>query len=104
MGVPAGELAERMTETEFREHFRDLSKEPDVSGKLDIVIALLGAILDANIVGASAQVKGGYRPDKLEEKIPQWGRRKRKKGYMDPSIVLATVRSMTKPEPETLSG
>jgi hypothetical protein len=104
MGIPADELAERMTETEFREHFRDLSKEPDVSGKLDIVIAMLGAILDAGIAAASAQIKGGYRPGKLEEKIPAWGRRKRKKGYMDPSIVLATVRSMTKPGLETLSG
>lgn len=104
MGVPAGELAERMTETEFREHFRDLSKEPDESGKLDIVIALLGAILDASIVCASAQIKGGYRPDKLEEKIPKWGRKKRKKGYMDPAIVLATVRAMKKPDLANLSG
>lgn len=103
MGLPADELAERMSEAEFREHMEDRRSEPDLAGKLDVLIALLVSIFEANTSLAASWVKG-YQAPKIVENVPAWGRKRKKKAkFMDPSIVLATVRSFQKP-PQTLSG
>ena len=104
MGIPADELEGRMSEAEFREHFEDLGKEPDASGKLDVIIALLWSICEANVSLAGSWIKG-YQPPNVADKVPLWGRRKRKtKGPIDPSVVLALVSSMTSQRPDNLSG
>lgn len=104
MGIPAEELEERMSEAEFREHVEDLSKEPDASGKLDVIIALLWSIFEANASLAGSWIKG-YQAPNVADKVPLWGRRKRKaKGPIAPSVVLAMVSSMTSQRPENLSG
>jgi hypothetical protein len=104
MGTTADELAERISEAEFREHFADMNIEPDASGKLDVVIALLWSILEANTSLAATWIKGYQRPD-TQEHVPLWGRRKRKrKGPISPSAVLAMVASMNRTGNGSLSG
>lgn len=99
MGVPADELAQRLTETEFREHMADLAKEPDESTKLDLIIGILHSILEANVSLAASWQKG-YRPPDLADNIPKWGR-KRKRKAMAPQSVLDVIRSFKK-RPDTL--
>lgn len=103
MSMTAGELAERMSEVEFREHCRDLSREPDVAGKLDAVIALLWAIVQSNTSLAGSWIKG-YEPPKVADFLPRWGKRKsNRRKPIDPSVVLAMVRSMSKSPKRSLS-